>query len=245
MSASTAKLNISSIRSVPWSVTNALVVFILPWVLLPLLVVVGLQLLVPYVPSANGFLQGINNGDPGPSFVLVLVDAIGSLGLIGYYLHRNRAHLSDLGLRRFSFWKAVLLITIILVGFGFLVAGLYALVQVVDPSFNPDEAQTNEFTRSASSLSLWALVILPPIIEETVFRGFMFPALSKRYGIIFGAITSSILFGFAHLQANVSIYTFALGLLLCFLYTRLGSIIPGIALHMLNNYIAYVAIHQK
>ena len=59
------------------------------------------------------------------------------------------------------------------------------------------------------------------------------------------AIFSGVLFGFAHLQPNVSIYTFILGLLLCAMYVRLGSIVPGIALHMLNNYFAYVALNQK
>ncbi len=88
-------------------------------------------------------------------------------------------------------------------------------------------------------------MILPPIIEETVFRGFIFPAFAKKWGVIWGAIASSILFGFAHLQANVGVYTFVIGLLLCFLYVRLKSIIPGIFFHMLNNYLAFVALTGK
>ncbi len=96
-----------------------------------------------------------------------------------------------------------------------------------------------------SLLSLWALVIIPPIIEEIVFRGFMFPAFAKRFGVVLGAVVSSLLFAVAHLQLNVSVYTFILGLLLCFLYVRLGSTIPGIGIHMLNNYLAYMALNQK
>ncbi len=88
-------------------------------------------------------------------------------------------------------------------------------------------------------------MLIPPIIEETVFRGFIFPAFSKRFGVIIGALLSSLLFGFAHLQYNVGVYTVVLGLLLCLLYIKLRSIVPGIFLHMLNNYLAFVALTHK
>jgi hypothetical protein len=122
------------------------------------------------------------------------------------------------------------------------------LVSVLVPSFNANQAQTNEFTGSAGShqsLALIALVLLPPILEETIFRGFLFPALAKKWGVGWGAIISSAIFGIAHAQANISIYTFVLGLLLCFMYVRLKSIFPGMAVHMLNNYLAYIALTSK
>jgi uncharacterized protein len=59
---------------------------------------------------------------------------------------------------------------------------------------------------------------------------------------MWGAVLSSGLFALAHGQANIAIYTFPLGLLLCFMYVRLGSIVPGMALHMINNYLAFVAV---
>ena len=107
----------------------------------------------------------------------------------------------------------------------------------------------NDFTKArpprALRFVLVALVLLRPVVEETVFRGFIFPALSKRWGVVMGALGSSILFGIAHLQYNVSLYTIVLGLLLCFMYARLRSIWPGMVLHMLNNYLAYVALFHK
>jgi membrane protease YdiL (CAAX protease family) len=66
--------------------------------------------------------------------------------------------------------------------------------------------------------------------------------MAKRWGVITGAIVSSAIFGLAHAQANISIYTWLLGLLLCAMYVRLKSIIPGMALHMLNNYLAFLAL---
>ena len=88
-------------------------------------------------------------------------------------------------------------------------------------------------------------MLVPPVLEETIFRGFIFPAISKRTGVIWGAILSSALFGLAHAQGNITVYTFVLGLVLCFMYVRLRSILPGMALHMLNNYLAFLAYTQK
>jgi uncharacterized protein len=247
MAQSYVQSNIARLRSVPWSGWNALVVFLMPWIVLPLVVLVLLQLLAPHVAGLGWFEQAFTaaNPDPRASFALVVLDAAGSFAVIGYFLRRHHARIRDLGIRRFSVGRAVLLLVILLVGFSVLIGVVYSLVAIIDPSFNASQPQTNEFTGTTSSLSLWALVIIPPFIEETVFRGFMFPAFSKRYGVVIGAIFTSVLFGFAHLQGNVSVYTFVLSLLLCFLYVRLGSIIPGIALHMLNNYIAYIGLHQK
>lgn len=238
---------IARIRSVPWGGWNALAVFLLPWIVLPLVVLLLLQLLAPHIAGLDWIEQAFTSANPDPraSFALVILDAVASFGLIGYFLRKHHARIRDLGIRRFSVGRAILLLVILLVAFSVLIGVVYSLVALLDPSFSANQPQTNEFTSTTSSLSLWALVIIPPFIEETVFRGFMFPAFSKRYGVVIGAILTSVLFGFAHLQGNVSVYTFVLSLLLCFLYVRLGSIIPGIALHMLNNYIAYIGLHQK
>ena len=248
MAQSYVQANIARIRSVPWSGWNALAAFLLPWIILPLVVYVVVLGLAPHWATAAWFTQAFTSANPDPraSFTLVVLDAVGSFAAVGYFLRRHHAGVRDLGIRKFSVGRALLLLVIMLVSFSFLIGAVYALVSVLDPSFNASQPQTTEFSGAASSsLSLWALVIIPPFIEETVFRGFMFPAFSKRFGVVIGAILTSVLFGFAHLQGNVSVYTFVLSLLLCFLYVRLGSILPGIGLHMLNNYIAYIAVHQK
>jgi membrane protease YdiL (CAAX protease family) len=247
MAQSYARANIARIRSVPWSGWNALVAFLVPWIVLPLAVLVTIEALAPHISGVAWFEQAFTSANPDPraSFALVLVDAAGSFAIIGYYLRKHHASMRDLGIRRFSPGRAILLLIALLVAFSLLIGVVYALVALIDPSFNANQPQTNEFTGTTSSLSLWALVIIPPFVEETVFRGFMFPAFSKRFGVVIGAILTSVLFGFAHLQGNVSVYTFILSLILCFLYVRLNSIIPGIGLHMLNNYIAYMGLHQK
>lgn len=236
---------VQRVLSVPWGIRQALVVFLLPWVIMPLAVMVWLQVVSPFFPQLQQFLSAFYRGDPLASFSLILLDVAASYVLIGYYLRRYQAGPKDLGLRAFNILKALGNLALIIVVFSVLVNAAYVILTVLSPGFDAAQPQVNEFTSAPGALhglSLLALVIIPPLVEEPVFRGFMFPAFAKRFGLAGGAVVSSLLFGFAHLQANVSVYTFLLGLLLCFLYVRLGSIIPGTLLHMLNNYIAFSAL---
>jgi len=235
-----------SVPKVPWRGRDALVVFLVPWVVLPIALILILKILSPYVPGVPQYLTALSNNSSGATFGLVIVDAIGSFSAIGYYLHKYHAGLATLGVRRFNLGKALLYLVGILAAFGLLVAAAYYVIQALDPHFNANQAQTNEFTGGTFSfVNLLALVIIPPFVEEATFRGFMFPAFAKRWGGLIGAILTSVLFGFAHLQANVSVYTFILSLLLCGLYVRTRSIIPGIAVHMVNNYVAYIGQLHK
>lgn len=236
------------IRSVPWGVKQAIVVFLLPWIILPAFIILLIVISAEYLPVLQPFVQAIDDGEPRVSLALALIDAVGSFAVIRYYLRKHGVGWSELGFRRFNPLKALLYVGGLFIAFIFVVQILYVLVQVLVPGFNPDQEQVNEFTNIGSNFhtyALIALVVLPPFIEEPVFRGFLFPAFAKRFGLIGAAFFTSVLFGFAHLQANVSVYTFAIGLVLCFLYVRLGSIWPGIGLHMVNNYIAFMALSQK
>lgn len=231
------------IKQVPWRVKDALALYVLAWILVPLLIVLGLSQFAGNLPIVQGFINGLSEGDITANFAFAVINAIASLMLIGFYLKRYGVGWKFVGLRRFSLGRAILIIVGIFLVFTMLVGLAYEVVSFFYPGFNPNEVQSNEFTSptttDATRLSFIALVVVPPIVEELVFRGFLFPAFSRRFGYIFGAIITSLLFGLAHLQLNVGIYTLVLSLLLCWMYVRLGSIIPGIVFHAINNYIAF------
>lgn len=99
-----------------------------------------------------------------------------------------------------------------------------------------------------------SLVILPPIAEEIMFRGFLFTSLRAKFRFRYAVIFTSILFGVAHLQFGsgapllwvAAIDTFVLSCVLCYLREKSGSLWPGILLHALKNGIAFVALfHTK
>jgi hypothetical protein len=72
----------------------------------------------------------------------------------------------------------------------------------------------------------------------------MFTALQRRLGVAWSALIVGLVFGLGHAPAPI-ISLVALGVFgvgLCLLYWRTESIIPGMALHALNNSITFGAV---
>jgi uncharacterized protein len=230
--------------NVPWSIRD-IVVFVVLWFGVQIVGLMLMRALSPVVPSFGHFLDLVVQGDIMAMFALNLVDAAVGFGIISLYLRRYGVGWSTAGWRRVSPLRAAGYILAILVFFVVMANILLWVVSALVPGFDANQAQNNDFVGAAGThrnLALVALVLMPPVLEETIFRGFVFPAIAKRAGVIWGAVLSSALFGLVHWQANISVYTFILGLLLCFMYVRLRSIVPGIFLHMLNNYLAFIAL---
>lgn len=86
------------------------------------------------------------------------------------------------------------------------------------------------------------VTVLAPIAEELLFRGYVFPALRNWRGTWPAVVITGLLFGLLHvLSAPVyAIVPLALfGSLLCVVYMRTRSLYPCIALHSLNNSVAF------
>lgn len=93
------------------------------------------------------------------------------------------------------------------------------------------------------AVALFLVSFVAPFIEEILFRGFVFPALVRRFGFIAGLLVSSAIFGAAHLSADSFVPLSFFGLVLGLLYSATGSIFPGIVLHSVNNSIALLAAY--
>ena len=79
-----------------------------------------------------------------------------------------------------------------------------------------------------------AIAIVPPIIEEFIFRGAILGSLRKQ-GDAFAIIVSAVLFGFMHGNFIQTPVTFLTGLILGYLTVKTNSIIPAMILHFVNN----------
>ena len=88
-----------------------------------------------------------------------------------------------------------------------------------------------------------AIGIMAPIAEEVVFRGAILRALLNLTGNCrhwVAIVCSALIFGLAHMNLAQGLHAFLIGLLLGWFYYRTGSILPGIALHWVNNSVAYL-----
>ncbi len=88
------------------------------------------------------------------------------------------------------------------------------------------------------------VVVVAPISEEILFRGYAFSAFFKQWGAPAASVISSLLFSIAHSLSVTQgllallIPTFIMGLILAFSMYRTRSILPCIIAHAFNNGVA-------
>jgi membrane protease YdiL (CAAX protease family) len=85
-----------------------------------------------------------------------------------------------------------------------------------------------------------------PFAEEVFFRGFIFGGLRNRLSFPVAAVASALIFGLFHYTGPGSLGVIPqlafLGLALAWLYEETGSVLPGMAVHALNNALAFALL---
>ncbi len=89
---------------------------------------------------------------------------------------------------------------------------------------------------------LVAVVFGAPIFEEVICRGMIFGSLRKKSGVVAAVLISSLFFGLMHLHPSMIVNASIMGIILCYIYIRSGSLLAPIILHSLNNAIGYLMI---
>lgn len=79
--------------------------------------------------------------------------------------------------------------------------------------------------------ALFALVLVAPVTEELLFRGWLLQDLKEQYGESRALLWSSALFGFAHLEAPAVLYAALGGLVLGAVALRTKSTLASVAMH--------------
>lgn len=128
------------------------------------------------------------------------------------------------------------------------------LVSWLVPSFDINQKQDIGFNSVAGPVALVltfiSLVILPPLAEEIVTRGFLYTALRTWLPKVLAALVVSGLFGAAHLAEGGAagplwvgaLDTFILSVVLVFLREKTGNLWAGITLHAVKNSVAFVTL---
>ncbi|MCB5239785.1 CPBP family intramembrane glutamic endopeptidase [Niallia circulans] len=88
-----------------------------------------------------------------------------------------------------------------------------------------------------SILSIFTLVLIAPIIEEFIFRGYLFNKWSESLGIYKAMFITSGLFALIHLNNNF-LGLFISSLFFCIIYVKTRSLLVSIVCHVLNNLIS-------
>ena len=152
----------------------------------------------------------------------------------------------ELGLSGYPTWTDLGLSPVGYILSTLLAAGAEAFFNIF-PWFNATEAQSTGFAPYLSGweriIAFLVLVVLAPIMEEVIFRGWLYGKLRSRTNMVVAILITSVLFGAMHLQWNVGVNVFCLSVVLCGLREVTGTIYSGILVHVIKNGVAFYLLY--
>ena len=152
----------------------------------------------------------------------------------------------QLGLNGLPTWTDIGLSPVAYIASTILAMGLVYLFSLF-PWFNAEQSQATGFSPymggGERAIAFLVLVVLAPIVEEIIFRGWLYGRLRARMGIFGSILITSALFGLLHFQWNVGVNVFALSVVACVLREITGTIYAGILTHMIKNGVAFYLLY--
>jgi membrane protease YdiL (CAAX protease family) len=175
------------------------------------------------------------------STALLLQTALIACALAGAALFKP-LHAWQFGLRRTRFWPAVGWSVLAMAAFYAFAAAWTALAG------EPEQTTAQDIGADESRLALVAagvlFVVVAPIAEEFFFRGFFYGTLRTRLAPGWAALVCGAVFGVIHAATGIEAVPalMVLGIVLCLVREKTGSLYPCIGIHAFNNAIAYATL---
>jgi membrane protease YdiL (CAAX protease family) len=122
-------------------------------------------------------------------------------------------------------------------------AGLSLAVAVLSSRMKaPENTPVEELFkyRQTALLFIAMAVLIAPLVEETLFRGYLYPMFARSFGIWPGIILTGVLFGFMHgaqlgwTWSLVSVLIMV-GIIFTFVRARTGSVFASFLMHLGYN----------
>lgn len=239
---------------------------VVPWnawlgVFFVLAVFFGSQLLIgvliSFYPLANNWNQDqtdawLSDSIPAQFMFILAAEAL-MVWALYWFLRHYKTPWSAIGLRRPKVSDVFYGIAGFVPYFVLYVIAV-SIVSALVPGLDVDQEQQIGFNNATGAIALImtfiSLVVLPPIVEELMVRGFLYSTFKKVFPIILAAIATSLVFAAAHLPAGgpagplyiAAIDTFVLSLVLIYLREKTGGLWASITLHAIKNGIAFVSL---
>ncbi len=91
---------------------------------------------------------------------------------------------------------------------------------------------------AACVLAFFVICVIPPVLEETLFRGVM-QGFLRPYGLWLAIVGQAVPFALLHGSLSAAFFALLAGIFFGWLAERSGSILPGMLLHFVNNVMAF------
>ncbi|QQR57550.1 MAG: CPBP family intramembrane metalloprotease [Candidatus Melainabacteria bacterium] len=107
----------------------------------------------------------------------------------------------------------------------------------------------SEVVSSVKDMSVFAVLaftltlgIIPALVEELLFRGFVYISLRKYLGAFLGILLSAGLFSIVHMDQGSMLQLFSLGFVFAYAVEKNQSLIPSMVAHCLWNLTAFTML---
>ncbi len=228
---------------VPWS-WSELLIFVVIAIAATFLVSIVVVLLF----SALGVhLSDLRHFASEQSLYAIVSQAIIFFALLSYLAAQMRLRFG------MPFWRTIgwraLTVKSVPVGlqvFGYIGGGLLltVIVQLVSIRFGSKAKLPVEQLfqgRLSAILILLMAVLIAPVVEETIFRGYIYPVIARRFGLAAGVIATGTLFGLMHAPqlwggwVQIASLIFV-GIVLTYARAAKKTVVASYLLHMSYNF---------
>lgn len=178
---------------------------------------------------------------------LVYVVSLLIIILVPWKLLKMKTTREELGLRELPTWTDILLAPIAFIVFliasGFIMAVMQAILPSIDWTQEQDVGFNNIISNLDFVLAFLSLVVVAPIAEEVIFRGWLYGKMRRKMSAVPAILIVSLLFGLVHGQWNVGVVVFTMSIAMCLIRELTGTIWGGILVHMIKNGLAFYALY--
>jgi membrane protease YdiL (CAAX protease family) len=241
-----------TIPRVPWSGWWAVFYVVVTFYVTQLLAGV-IVLLYPLTKgwSDTKSIDWLNDSVPAQFFYVLLAETLTVLALY-FYLRHYRKTFKIIGLLR-PRWRDIKYGLLAVLPYYVIYLLTVGVVSALVSGFDADQTQEIGFNGAGGwglVLVFVSLVILPPIVEEIMVRGFLYSSLRKAVPLGWAVFLTSAIFAAAHLPEGgaagplyvAAVDTFVLSLVLIYLREKTGSLWASITLHTVKNGVAFMLL---
>ena len=137
-------------------------------------------------------------------------------------------------------YKPIALLVVLGVSFQLFVSSILAIIRFNAPKILRDYDEMINSLTERTFLMMLTTILLAPIAEELIFRGLTLHFARKVMPVRISIIFSALLFGLYHGNLIQGIYAFVAGMILAYIVTRTGRLLPAVFLHIVINLSAYL-----
>ena len=178
---------------------------------------------------------------------LVYVVALLVIIFVPWKLLKMKTTREELGMRGLPTWTDILLAPIAFIVFliasGFIMAVMQAIMPSIDWTQEQDVGFNNIISNLDFVLTFLSLVVIAPIAEEIIFRGWLYGKMRRKMSAVPAILIVSLLCGLVHGQWNVGVVVFTMSIAMCLIRELTGTIWGGILVHMIKNGLAFYALY--